>query len=143
VNDDNFRLRSCDATLVGAPAWRVSKEGHDVRDDVGAETDAEVADRFVRRTDDQRGVPHWADGIPFETEDDAMDAKAGGHVEDAKRVDRLRTRGYLGRTPPVPRGVPNWFCTSSILTRRLVDATRTRSCDPSNTHYEEETGQGR
>lgn len=53
----SFLFCSLDATLVGDVAWQVSKEGHEVKYYIGAESDGEIADGFVPRP--TTGGPRW------------------------------------------------------------------------------------
>lgn len=49
-----FLFVSADAAVIPDLAWRIYEEGHDVKYDVEAESDREVGDGFVPRTDDWR-----------------------------------------------------------------------------------------
>jgi hypothetical protein len=51
MESKRFLFCSLDAALIGDLAWQVSKEGHDVRYYVEAESDREIADGFVPETD--------------------------------------------------------------------------------------------
>jgi ketosteroid isomerase-like protein len=49
-----FLFVSADAALIADLAWQVRREGHDVRYYVEAESDREIGDGFVPKTDDWR-----------------------------------------------------------------------------------------
>jgi phosphoribosylamine--glycine ligase len=57
---------SADAALITDLAWQVSREGHDVRYYVEAESDREIGDGFVPKTDDWRAELDWADVVVFD-----------------------------------------------------------------------------
>jgi phosphoribosylamine--glycine ligase len=52
--------------LVGDVAWQVVKEGHEVRYWIGAESERDIADGFVPKTEDWEGHVDWADVIVFD-----------------------------------------------------------------------------
>jgi phosphoribosylamine---glycine ligase len=78
------------AGLIGDIAWQITKEGHEVRYYIDAETERDIADGFVSKTDDWRKDVEWADVIIF---DDVL-----GQGTEAKK---LRDQGKLviGGTP--------------------------------------------
>ncbi|GCF12689.1 hypothetical protein Harman_06240 [Haloarcula mannanilytica] len=102
----NFLFCSLDAALIGDIAWQVSKEGHDVRYYIEADSDQEIADGFVQKTDDWRGDLDWADviilddiwvGSDIGTGEIAQDLRAEGHavVGGTPNTDTLEEdRGY-------------------------------------------------
>lgn len=76
--------------LIGDIAWQVSKEGHKVKYYIRDETEKEIGDGFVNKTDNWEKDIDWADVIVF---DDVL-----GH---GKLADKLRKQGKLviGGTP--------------------------------------------
>ena len=108
----NFLFCSLDEPLIGDVAWRVSREGHDVRYFINPDAgpDCEVADGFVEKTDDWRGDLDWADVVVFDDIWDgselgtgriAEELRADGHavVGGTELTDRLEDdRGFAMRT---------------------------------------------
>ena len=102
----NFLFCSLDAALITDVARQVFEEGHDVKYYVEAETDREIGDGFVPKTDDWRAEVDWADVIVFDdiwvgttvgTGEIARDLRADGHavVGGTPNTDRLEEdRGY-------------------------------------------------
>ena len=102
----NFLFCSLDAALIGDIAWQVTEEGHDVRYYFEADSDQEIADGFVPKTDDWRGNLDWADVVIFDdiwvgsdigTGEIARDLRAEGHavVGGTPNTDTLEEdRGY-------------------------------------------------
>ncbi|WP_435319217.1 phosphoribosylamine--glycine ligase [Haloarchaeobius sp. TZWSO28] len=78
----NFLFVSIDG-LIGDVAWRVREQGHDVRYYIESESEREIADGFVEKTDDWEADVAWADVIVF---DDVF-----GHGTHA---ERLREEGH-------------------------------------------------
>ncbi len=70
--------------LISDIAWQVSKEGHDVRYFIGAESESDIADGFVPKTKDWEADVDWADVIVF---DDTL-----GH---GTKAAALRKKGKL------------------------------------------------
>ena len=97
--DRNFLFLSLDAALIGDLAWQVSREGHDVRYYIEAESDREIADGFVPKTDDWRSELDWADVIIFD------DIWVGNEVGTGALAQDLRAEGYavVGGTPNTDR----------------------------------------
>jgi len=91
----NFLFCSLDAALIGDIAWQVSKEGHDVRYYIEADSDQEIADGFVPKTDDWRGDLDWADVVIFD------DIWVGSDIGTGEIAQELRTEGHavVGGTP--------------------------------------------
>jgi phosphoribosylamine--glycine ligase len=87
MDPKRFLFVSADAALIGDVAWQVAREGHDVRYYVEAESDREIADGFVTKTDDWRSEVEWADTI---VSDDIGERWIDGDG------DRLQAWGYLG-----------------------------------------------
>jgi phosphoribosylamine---glycine ligase len=85
----NFLFVSLDA-LIGDTAWQITKEGHNVKYYIDCESERDIADGFVPKTDDWQKEVAWADLIVF---DDVL-----GQGEKAKK---LRDEGKLvvGGTP--------------------------------------------
>lgn len=82
------------AGLVGDIAWQVAKEGHEVRYFIGAETEKDIADGFVEKTNDWEKDVDWADVIVF---DDTL-----GQGEKAQRL-RQAGKAVVGGTPYTDR----------------------------------------
>ncbi|WP_336329693.1 phosphoribosylglycinamide synthetase C domain-containing protein [Haloarcula sp. CGMCC 1.2071] len=91
----NFLFCSLDAALIGDIAWQVSREGHDVRYYIEADSDQEIADGFVPKTDDWRGDLDWADVVVFD------DIWVGGDIGTGELARELRAEGHavVGGTP--------------------------------------------
>jgi len=106
MDDRNFLFLSLDAALIGDLAWQVARKEHDVRYYIEADSDQEIADGFVPKTDDWRAELDWADVIIFDdiwvgtavgTGALAHDLRAEGHavVGGTPNTDRLEEdRGY-------------------------------------------------
>ncbi|UWM55931.1 hypothetical protein N0B31_06500 [Salinirubellus salinus] len=95
----NFLFCSLDAALVGDLAWQIHREGHDVRYYVAAESDREIADGFVPKTDDWKAELDWADVVVFD------DIWVGDDVGTGDIAQRLRAEGHavVGGTPNTDR----------------------------------------
>ncbi|MFC5972205.1 phosphoribosylamine--glycine ligase [Halomarina salina] len=52
--------------LVGDVAWRVQREGHDVRYCIESESEARIADGFVEKVEDWHDHESWADLVVFD-----------------------------------------------------------------------------
>ncbi|MEQ1875690.1 MAG: phosphoribosylglycinamide synthetase C domain-containing protein [Bdellovibrionia bacterium] len=70
--------------LIGDIAWQVVKEGHDVKYFIQAESERDIADGFVPKTNNWEADVEWADVIVF---DDTLGQGAKAH--------ELRTQGKL------------------------------------------------
>ncbi|QLG26790.1 phosphoribosylamine--glycine ligase [Halorarum halophilum] len=90
-----FLFCSLDAALIGDVARRVYEEGHDVRYYIEAESDREIADGFVHKTDDWRAESDWADVIVFD------DIWVGSDIGTGRLAQDLRADGHavVGGTP--------------------------------------------
>ncbi|MDZ7689089.1 MAG: phosphoribosylglycinamide synthetase C domain-containing protein [Halobacteriales archaeon] len=95
----NFLFLSLDAALIGDIAWHASKEGHDVKYYIEAESDKEIADGFVEKTDDWRAEVEWADVVVFD------DIWVGNEVGTGALAEELRDEGkaVVGGTPNTDR----------------------------------------
>ncbi len=95
MDTKNFLFLSMDAALIGDIAWQVGKEGHNVKYYIHAESDTEIADGFVPKTDDWRGEVDWADVIIFD------DIWVGSEVGTGELAQELRAEGHavVGGTP--------------------------------------------
>ncbi|NHX38781.1 MULTISPECIES: phosphoribosylglycinamide synthetase C domain-containing protein [Haloarcula] len=91
----NFLFCSLDAALIGDIAWQVTEEGHDVRYYIEANSDQEIADGFVPKTDDWRGDLDWADVVIFD------DIWVGSDIGTGEIARELRAEGHavVGGTP--------------------------------------------
>ena len=91
----NFLFCSLDAALIGDVAWQVSKEGHGVKQYIEAESDREIGDGFVPKTDDWRAELDWADVVVFD------DIWVGDEVGTGELARDLRAEGHavVGGTP--------------------------------------------
>ena len=115
----NFLFCSLDAALIGDVAWQVSREGHDVKYYIEADSDREIADGFVPKTDDWRGEVEWADVIIFDdiwitghdqregpgTSERGDAPRAGSDVGTGGVAQDLRDEGHavVGGTPNTDR----------------------------------------
>ncbi|MFB6069309.1 MAG: phosphoribosylamine-glycine ligase, partial [Halobacterium sp.] len=99
MNAGNFLFVSADAALITDLAWQVREEGHDVKYYIGAESDKEIGDGFVPKTDDWRAEVEWADVIIFD------DIWVGADVGTGALAQELRERGkaVVGGTPNTDR----------------------------------------
>ncbi|QWC18057.1 phosphoribosylamine-glycine ligase [Halorubrum sp. 2020YC2] len=95
----NFLFVSADAALITDLAWQVRREGHAVKYYVEAESDREIGDGFVPKTDDWRAEVDWADVIIFD------DVWVGSDVGTGKLAQELREEGHavVGGTPNTDR----------------------------------------
>ena len=108
--DANFLFASLDEPLIGDLAWQVHREGHDVRWYIASETEAEIGDGFVPKTDDWEAELDWADVVVFDdiwvdgeigVGEIARDLRADGHavVGGTPLTDRLEDdRGFAMET---------------------------------------------
>lgn len=94
-----FLFVSLDAALIGDIAWQVHREGHDVKYYIEAETDNDIADGFVQKTDDWQADIDWADVIVFDDIWVESDIGTGQLVKDL----RARGRAVIGGTPSTDR----------------------------------------
>ena len=94
-----FLFVSADAALIGDLAWQVHREGHDVKYYIEAESDKEIADGFVPKTDDWQAEVEWADVIVFD------DIWVGSDVGTGRHAQELREQGHavVGGTPNTDR----------------------------------------
>ncbi|WP_318566909.1 phosphoribosylamine--glycine ligase [Salinigranum marinum] len=95
----NFLFCSLDAALLTDVAWHVHAEGHDVKYYIEAESDQEIGDGFVPKTDDWRAEVAWADVIVFD------DIWVGTEVGTGALAQELRAEGkaVVGGTPDTDR----------------------------------------
>lgn len=70
--------------LIGDIAWQVAKEGHEVLYYIKAPTEKDIADGFVKKTDDWEANVDWADVIVF---DDVLG--------QGEKAEALRKKGKL------------------------------------------------
>jgi phosphoribosylamine--glycine ligase len=83
----NFLFCSMDAALVADLAWQVHREGHEVKYYIEAESDREIGDGFVPKTDDWEAELDWADVVVFD------DVWVGDDVGTGALAEELRERG--------------------------------------------------
>lgn len=95
----NFLFCSLDAALITDIAWQVHREGHDVKYYIESETDQEIGDGFVPKTDDWRADVEWADVIVFD------DIWVGDDIGTGELAQELREQGkaVVGGTPNTDR----------------------------------------
>ena len=95
MNTTRFLFVSADAALIGDLAWQIHREGHEVRYYIEAESDREIADGFVPKTDDWEADVDWADVVVFD------DIWLGSDVGTGERAAELRADGHVvvGGTP--------------------------------------------
>jgi phosphoribosylamine--glycine ligase len=94
-----FLFVSADAALITDLAWQIHREGHDVKYYVEAESDREIGDGFVPKTDDWRSEVDWADVIVFD------DIWVGSDIGTGALAQELREAGkaVVGGTPNTDR----------------------------------------
>ncbi|MGZ0746237.1 phosphoribosylamine--glycine ligase [Haloparvum sp. AD34] len=94
-----FLFVSADAALITDLAWQVHREGHDVKYYIEADSDQEIGDGFVPKTDDWRAEVDWADVIVFD------DIWVGSDVGTGELAQELRAEGeaVVGGTPNTDR----------------------------------------
>ena len=97
--DVNFLFASLDEPLIGDLAWQVHREGHDVRWYIASETEAEIGDGFVPKTDDWEAELDWADVVVFD------DIWVDGEIGVGEIAADLRAEGHavVGGTPLTDR----------------------------------------
>jgi phosphoribosylamine--glycine ligase len=95
----NFLFVSADAALITDIAWQVHAEGHDVQYYVEAESDQDIGDGFVPKTDDWEADVGWADVIVFD------DIWVGDEIGTGALAQGLREDGHavVGGTPSTDR----------------------------------------
>ncbi len=95
----NFLFVSADAALITDLAWQVYREGHDVRYYIEAESDRDIGDGFVPKTDDWREDVEWADVVVFD------DIWVGSDIGTGALAEELRADGkaVVGGTPATDR----------------------------------------
>jgi phosphoribosylamine--glycine ligase len=99
MESKRFLFCSLDAALITDIAWQVSKEGHEVKQYIEAESDREIGDGFVPKTDDWRAEVDWADVVVFD------DIWVGDGVGTGALARELRAEGtaVVGGTPNTDR----------------------------------------
>lgn len=61
MNTYSFLFVSADAALIADLAWQIRREGHEIKYYIEAETDREIGDGFVPKTDDWEADVDCAD----------------------------------------------------------------------------------
>lgn len=99
MDQKNFLFCSLDSALIGDVAWQVTKEGHEVKYYIENESDHEIADGFVPKTDDWEAEIDWADVIIFD------DIWMKNDVGTGRLAAELREEGksVVGGTPNTDR----------------------------------------
>ncbi len=87
MDTKRFLFCSLDAALITDLAWQVHREGHDVKYYIEAESDREIGDGFVPKTDDWREEVEWADVIVFD------DIWVGSDIGTGALAQELREEG--------------------------------------------------
>ncbi|AHG02951.1 phosphoribosylamine--glycine ligase [Halobacterium sp. DL1] len=95
MESKRFLFVSADAALVTDLAWQVHREGHDVKYYIEAESDQEIGDGFVPKTDDWRSDVEWADVVIFDDIWVGSDIGTGGLAEEL----RAEGKAVVGGTP--------------------------------------------
>ena len=95
MDSARFLFVSADAALITDLAWQVHREGHDVKYYIEAESDCEIGDGFVPKTDDWRAEVDWADVVVFD------DIWVGSDIGTGGLAQELREQGHavVGGTP--------------------------------------------
>ncbi|UWG47912.1 Phosphoribosylamine-glycine ligase [Halanaeroarchaeum sp. HSR-CO] len=117
MDPKRFLFLSLDSALIGDLAWQVAREGHDVRYYIEAESDREITDGFVPKTDDWRAAVDWADVIIFD------DIWVGDEVGTGELAQELRDAGHavVGGTPATDRLEEDRGYAMSVLEDNGVD----------------------
>ncbi|NHN58588.1 MULTISPECIES: phosphoribosylamine--glycine ligase [Halorussus] len=99
MDSKRFLFVSADAALIGDLAWQIHGEGHDVKYYIEAESDREIADGFVPKTDDWEAELGWADVVIFD------DIWRGSELGTGELAAELRDEGkaVVGGTPNTDR----------------------------------------
>jgi len=99
MNSKNFLFLSLDAALITDIAWQISKEGHNVKYYIEAESDRAIGNGFVPKTEDWRSEVDWADVVVFD------DIWVGDQVGTGELAVELREQGkaVIGGTPNTDR----------------------------------------
>ncbi len=99
MSTERFLFVSADAALITDLAWQVHEEGHDVKYYIDADSDKEIGDGFVPKTDDWHAEVEWADVIIFD------DIWVGSDVGTGELAQELREQGkaVVGGTPNTDR----------------------------------------
>nr|WP_254839161.1 hypothetical protein [Natronomonas marina] len=99
MDSKRFLFVSADAALITDLAWQVHREGNDVKYYIEAESDREIGDGFVPKTDDWRAEVEWADVVIFD------DIWVGSEVGTGGLAKELREQGkaVVGGTPNTDR----------------------------------------
>jgi phosphoribosylamine--glycine ligase len=94
-----FLFVSADAALITDLAWQIHTEGHDVKYYIEAESDQEIGNGFVPKSDDWRAEVDWADVIIFD------DIWVGSDIGTGGLAQELREQGkaVVGGTPNTDR----------------------------------------
>ncbi len=94
-----FLFVSADAALITGLAWQVHREGHDVKYYIEAESDREIGDGFVPKSDDRREDVEWANVVIF---DDIWVSSDIGTGATAREL-REQRKTVVGGTPNTDR----------------------------------------
>ena len=99
MGTQRFLFCSLDAALIADLAWQVAREGHEVRYYVEAESDREIGEGFVERSEDWRADVDWADTVVFD------DIWVGDEVGTGALAEQLRAEGHavIGGSPATDR----------------------------------------
>ncbi|MFW5934294.1 MAG: phosphoribosylamine--glycine ligase [Halolamina sp.] len=99
MDTERFLFVSADAALITDLAWQIHGEGHDVKYYIEAESDREIGDGFVPKTDDWEAEVDWADVIVFD------DIWVGSDIGTGELARELREAGHavVGGTPNTDR----------------------------------------
>jgi len=94
MDTERFLFVSADTALITDLAWQVHREGH-VKYYIEAESDREIGEGFVPKTDDWRAEVEWADVIIFD------DIWVGSDIGTGALAEELREQGkaVVGGTP--------------------------------------------
>jgi phosphoribosylamine--glycine ligase len=117
VDARRFLFVSMDAALIGDLAWQIRREGHEVKCYIEAESDREIADGFVPKTDDWRAEIGWADVVVFD------DIWVGSDVGTGALARGLREDGtaVVGGTPSTDQFEADRGYAMAILEAHGVD----------------------
>jgi len=135
MESKRFLFVSADAALVTDLAWQVHREGHDVKYYIEAESDQEIGDGFVPKTDDWRSDVEWADVVIFDDIWVGSDIGTGGLAEELRAEGKAVVGGR--RTPTTSRRTAatrwrSWRTTASTPSNTTSSTTSARASSSSS-----------
>ena len=125
MDTKRFLFVSADAALITDLAWQVHREGHDVKYYIEAESDREIGDGFVPKTDDWEAEVDRADVIVFD------DIWVGSDIGTGGLARELREQGnaVVGGTPNTDRLEEDRGYAMEVLEDNVVNTSETHVFD--------------